>query len=194
MKKLVSLLLALCMLCSIAAVASAEGELKKVTISILGNYDERNHAEDRSDCPQYLLDDYEYIRHELLPGYEIEIQWRLYDDRQQQLVRPQGFYPEPANPIPCQIQQKDFPIKPLVSGKQDQKNQKNQIPQRFIEKRGMYLDIRDTIYFHHVLQQAVRHIRGSDGRKRQLHGKQPVRITAKCLPVKEISPPADNLS
>lgn len=85
MKKLVSLLLALCMLCSIAAVASAEGELKKVTISILGNYDERNHAEDRSDCPQYLLDDYEYIRHELLPGYEIEIQWRLYDDRQQQL-------------------------------------------------------------------------------------------------------------
>ena len=78
--------------------------------------------------------------------------------RQQQLVRPQGFYPEPANPIPCQIQQKDFPIKPLVSGKQDQKDQKNQIPQGFIEKRGMYLDIRDTIYFHHVLQQAVRHI------------------------------------
>ena len=76
----------------------------------------------------------------------------------QQLVRPQGFYPEPANPIPCQIQQKDFPIKPLVSGKQDQKDQKNQIPQGFIEKRGMYLDIRDTIYFHHVLQQAVRHI------------------------------------
>lgn len=85
MKKLVSLLLALCMLCSIAAVASAEGELKKVTISILGNYDERNHAEDRSDCPQYMLDAYEHIRHELLPGYEIEIQWRLYDDRQQQL-------------------------------------------------------------------------------------------------------------
>lgn len=83
---------------------------------------------------------------------------RISDDRQQQLVRPQGFYPEPANPIPCQIQQKDFPIKPLVSGKQDQKDQKNQIPQGFIEKRGMYLDIRDTIYFHHVLQQAVRHI------------------------------------
>ena len=29
---------------------------------------------------------------------------------------------------------------------------------RIREKRGMYLDIRDTIYFHHVLQQAVRHI------------------------------------
>lgn len=85
MKKLVSLLLALCMVFSMAAVASAEGDLKKVTISILGNYDERNHAEDRSDCPQYMLDDYEYIRHELLPGYEIEIEWRLYDDRQQQL-------------------------------------------------------------------------------------------------------------
>lgn len=85
MKKLVSLLLALCMLFSIAAVASAEGDLKKVTISILGNYDERNHAADRSDCPQYLLDDYEYIRHELLPGYEIEIDWRLYEDRQEQL-------------------------------------------------------------------------------------------------------------
>lgn len=85
MKKLVSLLLALCMVFSMAAFANAEGDLKKVTISILGNYDERNHAEDRSDCPQYMLDDYEYIRHELLPGYEIEIEWRLYDDRQQQL-------------------------------------------------------------------------------------------------------------
>ena len=36
---------------------------------------------------------------------------RITDDREQQLVRPQGFYPEPSNPIPCQIQQKDFPIK-----------------------------------------------------------------------------------
>ena len=63
---------------------------------------------------------------------------RITDDREQQLVRPQGFYPEPSNPIPCQIQQKDFPIKPLVFSKQDQKDQKNQIPQGFIEKRGMY--------------------------------------------------------
>lgn len=70
---------------------------------------------------------------------------RITDDWEQQLVRPQGFYPEPSNPIPCQIQQKDFPIKPLVFSKQDQKDQKNQIPQGFIEKRGMYLDIRDTI-------------------------------------------------
>lgn len=84
---------------------------------------------------------------------------RISDDRQQQLVRPQGFYPEPANPIPCQIQQKDFPIKPLVFSKQDQKDQKNQIPQGFIEKRGMYLDIRDTIYFHHVLQGCPSHPR-----------------------------------
>ena len=111
------------------------------------------------------------------------------DDRA--AARRQGFYPKPANPIPCQIQQKDFPIKPLVSGKQDQKDQKNQIPQGFIEKRGMYLDIRDTIYFHDVPQQAVRHILQDMGQqKSDPNGKQPVRITAKCLPVKKISPPA----
>lgn len=85
MKKLVSLLLTLCLLLGMVTVASAEDDLKKVTISILGNYDERNHALDRSDCPQYQLDFYEYIRHELLPGYEIEIEWRLYEDREQQL-------------------------------------------------------------------------------------------------------------
>ena len=59
MKKLVSLLLTLCLLLGMVTVASAEDDLKKVTISILGNYDERNHALDRSDCPQYQLDFYE---------------------------------------------------------------------------------------------------------------------------------------
>ena len=61
-------------------------------------------------------------------------------------------------PYPARYSKKTSPSKPLVFSKQDQKDQKNQIPQGFIEKRGMYLDIRGTIYFHHVLQQAVRHI------------------------------------
>jgi ABC-type glycerol-3-phosphate transport system substrate-binding protein len=79
MKKMLSLLLALVLTLSVMSVAFAN-ETKKVTISILGHWNTYNHALDMSDAPDYMKDYYDYIRHELLPGYEIEIEWILYED------------------------------------------------------------------------------------------------------------------
>ena len=112
------------------------------------------------------------------------------DSRKQQLIRPQPLDKEAAESISCQIQEEYLSMEPLMPSIEKHKNQYEQTPQRLIEKCRMNLDIGHPLHRLHMLPHEIRNIRSPDCVYRKPHGKNPVRIFAKCFPVEEIPPPS----
>ncbi len=82
MKKLVSLFLVLSLLLGMAHLALAE-DVKKITISVINGTDEY-YPKDDEELPGDLNELFEAIKH-MLPGYEITVDVRKYEDYQAQL-------------------------------------------------------------------------------------------------------------
>lgn len=85
--------------------------------------------------------------------------YRITDSRNQQLIRAERFNPESSDSVACQIQKEHFPVKFLMLRKQNQADQKYQIPHRFIQECRMNLNIRDSATLYHMVHQIRRHIR-----------------------------------
>lgn len=82
MKKTLALFLALALLLSACSFALAD-DVKQVTISIV-NSSSDYFPKEGEELPQSFKDWNEKVKH-LLPGYEITIDWQLYEDRNSQM-------------------------------------------------------------------------------------------------------------
>ena len=74
---------------------------------------------------------------------------------------------------------------------QENHQQYPQIPQALIEERGMDLDVVSALC--HMGCNALGDLSGTHRFNGQAHGKKPITVLSKGLPVGEVAPPSDNL-
>ena len=111
------------------------------------------------------------------------------------LVRPKALDPGASRAVKQQVQQKNFSMKPFLPGERNQQKNRedSDIPERFIEKGRMNLNISHPIDRIRMLLHQLCDLVCPDGIHWKTHCKKAVRILTKCLSVKKIPPSSDDL-